>query len=207
MSLFLLSEEKGKKDEIPHRGRLIELPGELMPGDWKAQVLFDGSDDSMNQRISLRHEGANNSSLEAYLRQIDSAPLSVINPIKNRVRCFIDQGILDDDEIYDEKAGEEKVLGSAFIGCISLVWFDGFTSASEAVHSANDVSEELLKSCVPSIRGASEKGLYKIIREQVGKDKEESLRGILFKTKLDFDDEYTILVSHNGFEIDAVDGT
>ena len=108
-----------------------------MTGTWKAQVINDASGDMPCKRISLRHISAKYSSLESHLQKEDQVSVSIVHPLKNRVRSFIDQGILDDDEIGED---EEKVLGGAFIGCISLAWFDGFTSASEAVNLANDES-------------------------------------------------------------------
>ena len=38
-------EEKERRSSLPHRGRLLELPGAIMPGKWEALVLNDGNDD------------------------------------------------------------------------------------------------------------------------------------------------------------------
>eukprot|EP00804_Cyclotella_cryptica_P000126 CCRYP_019699-RA/>CCRYP_019699-RA protein AED:0.37 eAED:0.37 QI:56/1/1/1/1/1/2/330/309 len=202
-------EEKDADSDIPHRGRLLELPGEVMAGAWKARVLRDTSTESLHSlRISLRHDSASYSSLENYLyNEGGEVSVSVINPLKNRVKSFIAQGILDDDEIDDEVDGQERVLNGAYMGCVSLVWFDGFTSASEAVNLANDVSEDLLKLCVPSTDTEGKQDLCTIVKEGIATDTEECVAGVLFRTKLDFTDEYFIIVSHRGFEIDAVDGT
>lgn len=187
----------------------MELPGEIMFGDWNAQVLQDTSTEGLQSvRIALRHNSASYSSLEDYLHKEDGqVSVSMINPLKNRVKSFIDQNILDDAEIDDEVDGEERILNGAFISCISLVWFDGFTSASEAVNLANDVSENLLKLCVPAAETEGKQGLCKIVREDKSKDADELVAGVLFRTKLDFTDDYLILTSQRDFEIDAVDGT
>jgi hypothetical protein len=187
----------------------MELPGEVMPGAWKAQVWQETSTEGLQSvRIALRHNNASYSSLEDYLHKDDGqVSVSVINPLKNRVKSFIDQDILDDVEIDDEVDGEERILNGAFMSCISLVWFDGFTSASEAVNLANDVSENLLKLCIPASETEGKHGLCKIVRRDKSKDADELVAGVLFRTKLDFTDEYFILISHREFEIDAVDGT
>ena len=182
----------------------MELPGELMSGAWKAQVFNDDLGDTAScKRISLRHSSAKYSSLEAHLNKKDDVSISVVKPLKNRVRSFIDQGILDDDEIGED---EEKVLGGAFIGCVSLIWFDGFTSASEAVNNANDESEKLLKQCMPPAKDGCVDDLCKIVRNDSANHPEKLVQGVLFQSKLSFDDSYSVLISHSGFEIDAVDG-
>jgi hypothetical protein len=200
------TEEEDNKDGLPHRGRLMELPGEIMPGAWKAQVVHDTTNDTPYQRISLRHHSAMDSSLETHLHNEDQVSVSVINPTKNRLKSFIDQGIFADDEIYDDEDGEEKILNSAYIGCISLVWFDGFTSASDAVNMANEVSEGLLKLSVPPSEDGGADELVKLVRKDRSNDADGCVGGVLFRTKLAFENEYSVLISYNGFEIDAVDG-
>ena len=174
-----------------------------MTGTWKAQVINDASGDMPSKRISLRHISAKYSSLESHLQKEDQVSVSIVHPLKNRVRSFIDQGILDDDEIGED---EEKVLGSAFIGCISLAWFDGFTSASEAVNLANDESEKLLKQCARPAEDGYHDDLCKIVQNDSANHTEECVRGVLLQSKLSFEDTYSVLISHLGFEIDAVDG-
>lgn len=186
----------------------MELPGELVSGVWKAQVLSEVFEGSSYHRISLRHESAEYSSLEAHLQMEDQDQLSVsiLNPLKNRIKSFIDQAVLCDDEIFDELEGKEQVMGGAFLGCISLVWFDGFTSSSDAVNSSSDVSAGLLKLCVPPSGMSSPQELCKIVESKGSNATEETIRGVVFRTELEFDDDYSVLVSHTGFEIDAVDG-
>jgi hypothetical protein len=196
-------DEANKPDDTPSRGRLLEMPGELMPGTWKAQVLDDETEGCSYKRISLRHENVEYSSLEARLQEDN---VSIVNPHKNRVTSFIDQEILYDEEI-DDTEGEEKVLGKVFIGCVSLVWFDGFYTSTDAIKLANETSEGLLKLCVPP-EDSGANSLCKIVRKDLsGKaDDFDCVGGVLYRCKLDFDDEYTILLSYSGFEIDAVDG-
>jgi hypothetical protein len=91
-------DELDKPGETPNRGRLLEMPGELMPGTWKAQVLDDAIDGISYKRISLRHENVEYFSLEARIHEDN---VSIITPQKNRVNSFIDQEILYDEEIDD----------------------------------------------------------------------------------------------------------
>jgi hypothetical protein len=101
--------------------------------------------------ITLHHNSASCSSLEDSLHKEDGQVSKlVINPLKNQAKSFIDQDVLDDAEIDNEVECDEQILNGAFMSCIFLVWFDGFTSASGAVNLANDVSENLLKLCIPA---------------------------------------------------------
>jgi hypothetical protein len=205
MLLLTLFTEEKNDDDIPHRGRLLELPGEIMPGAWKAQLLHDNIDGIQSIRISLRHCTAMYSSLLDQLHRNDGN-IFIMNPSKNRVKSFIDQGVLTDDEIEDDEEGDERVVGP-FLGCIALVWFDGFTSASEAVSKADEVSEQILGLCQAPLE--SDERLCAIVKEVKEEDKaveDENVGGFLLRTKLDFSDEYSILVSNRGFQIDAVDG-
>lgn len=207
LSYLITIEEDIEGTDIPHRGRLLELPGELMPGAWKAQVLDEDSNGCSHKRISLRHHGAMYSSLEDHLYKEDEVPVVVINPLKYRVKSFIDQGVLLDEEFCNEVEDEEKVVGTAFLGCISLVWFDGFTSASDAVNLANETTEGLLKLCEPPNGKTGTNDLCSLVQKGTNVDADESVGGILYRCRLEFDDAYSVLVSYNGFEIDAVDGT
>ena len=188
----------------------MELPGELKSGVWKAQVVNDIFEGSSYHRISLRHESAEYSSLEAHLQLEDQdqqlSVVSIMNPLKHRVRSFIDQAVLCDDEVFDEIEGKEQVMGGAYLGCISLVWFDGFTSSSDAVNLSSDVSADLLKHCVPPMQNSRPQELFKIVQTDGSEATDKSIRGVVFRTKLEFDNDYSVLVSHTGFEIDAVDG-
>lgn len=199
--ILVITEEENVSD-IPHRGRLLELPGEVMPGAWKAQVLQEGSYDCSYKRISLRHHNAMDSPLEYRLHEDDDVPVVIVNPLKYRVESFIDQGVFNDEEIENE----EKIVGNAFLGCISLIWFDGFTSASDAVNLANDAAEGLLKLCESPTKMCGANDLCKLVRKGVSNDADKCVQGVLYRCRLEFDADYSILVSYNGFEIDAVDG-
>ena len=92
-------EEKERRSSLPHRGRLLELPGAIMPGKWEALVLNDGNDDEEelhSLRLSLRHSSVSASSLETYYTGEQSTPeglaISLINPSINRIDGFIKQG-------------------------------------------------------------------------------------------------------------------
>ena len=134
-------EEKERRSSLPHRGRLLELPGAIMPGKWEALVLNDGNDDDDEEeelhslRLSLRHSSVSASSLETYYTGEQSTPeglaISLINPSINRIDGFIKQGVFTDDEIDFYVEGEEKMTNDSFLSCLSLATFDGFLSASE----------------------------------------------------------------------------
>ena len=92
-------EEKERRSSLPHRGRLLELPGAIMPGKWEALVLNDGNgeeEELHSLRLSLRHSSVSASSLETYYTGEQSTPeglaISLINPSINRIDGFIKQG-------------------------------------------------------------------------------------------------------------------
>lgn len=132
---------RGSSTTLPHRGRLIEIPGSILPGKWETLILTDDSDaaeggvglDSL--RLSLRHNSAPVSSLETYYTGEESAPdghvISLLNPSINRIDQFTKQGILTEDEVKYGIEDEKKMLNGFFLSCLSLVTFGGFLSASE----------------------------------------------------------------------------
>ena len=72
--------ERGS-DNIPHRGRLVELPGSVMPGMWEASVRSYAEGDAIekeglhNLLLSLRHVGTTNSTpLEKYYSGEENTP-------------------------------------------------------------------------------------------------------------------------------------
>ena len=137
-------EEKERRSSVPHRGRLLELPGAIMPGKWEALVLNDGDNDEEELhalRLSLRHSSASASSLETYYTGERSTPeglaISLINPSINRIDGFIKQGVFTDDEIDYYVEGDEKITNDSFLSCLSLSMFDGFLSASEVSYTVH----------------------------------------------------------------------
>ena len=195
-----------------------------MPGSWEALILNDAStdrdDDDVNNeqsparslRISLRHKScaSPSSPLESYHTGQETAPsgivVSLVHPSINRISSFIKQGVFTDDEIDYSVEGEERVTNdSFFLGCLSLVTFDGFTSSSESVNDAVDVSNAML-ACCP--RRDDDQGVVKN-HEELCKivDDDNDVTGILFPCKIDFDYEYFCLISHDDkFRVTAVDG-
>ena len=221
---------------LPHRGRVMELPGSIMPGKWEAIVANDddapsreedargGGDDGglRSLRISLRHVSATSSPLESHYRGGggggNAAPprgtiVSLVDPSADRVSSFVKQGIFTDDEIDFSVEGGEKMSGdsSLYLSCVSLVAFGGFSSASEATNDAEGRSRAMLSRCAArpddNRRTAGRNAaLREIVGGGGGKDSDD-VTGILFPCKIDFEYEYSLLISHDDrFRVDAIDG-
>lgn len=188
-----------------------------MPGKWEALILNDASGEDSREdyglrflRISLRHNSALSTPLEKYYCGEMTTPnrtiVSLFKPSVNRVSSFIKQGIFTDDEIdFCVEGGETMSKDSGlFLGCLSLVTFGGFASSSESMNDADDCSKAMLSCCAwPSDRQADRNALYKI----VSREKDADVTGILFPCKINFDYEYSILISHDDkFRVAAIDG-
>ena len=188
-----------------------------MPGKWEALILNDASGDDLRDdhglrslRLSLRHNSAPSSPIEKYYCGERTPPnrtiVSLIKSSVNRVSSFIKQGIFTDDEIDFCIEGGEKISKDSclFLGCLSLVTFGGFASSSESMNDADDCSKAMLSCCAwPNDRPADRHALYKI----VSRENDTDVTGILFPCKIDFDYEYSILISHDDkFRIAAIDG-
>ena len=172
-----LTEEIERKSDKPHRGRLMELPGSVLPGMWEANVRSsnivvksDGHANNSNipkeeeteelplhaLSLSLRHVSASSSTtpLEKYYTGEQSTPegyvVSLIDPSFNRVSSFIKQGVFTNEEVdYCVDEGEEKMLNDSYhLRCLLLVAFDGFTSSSDSTNDAEHCSEAMLAKCV-----------------------------------------------------------
>lgn len=179
----------GNVESLPHRGRIIELPGEAMPGRWSGELakvvptatgvtksptgfglLRDRIEDLEEVRICLRHEerktlgpleqtsegnsaassssdtdvarirgGNGNTEEKEDLRLHHDLTVYNFDPSHNRVRSFLVQEILYKDEVNSQT--------KPFIGSISIVSFDGFTSSSEVAEKADKVSSGFLEGC------------------------------------------------------------
>ncbi len=219
---------------LPHRGRMMELPGSVMPGKWEAIVVNDddapsreedarreGDDGGLRSlRISLRHNSAPSSPLESYYhggRGGTAAPggtiVYLVDPSADRVSSFVKQGIFTDDEIDFSVEGGERMSGdsSLYLSCVSLVAFGGFSSASEATNDAEGRSRAMLSRCAARPddddrpAGRNDAALREIVAGG-GKDSDD-VSGILFPCKIDFEYEYSLLISHDDrFRVDAIDG-
>ena len=219
---------------LPHRGRMMELPGSIMPGKWEAIVVNDddapsreedarGGDDGglRSLRISLRHNSATSSPLESHYRgggggggnvALRGTIVSLVDPSADRVSSFVKQGIFTDDEIDFSVEGGERMSGesSLYLSCVSLVAFGGFSSASEATNDAEGRSRAMLSRC--AARPDDDRrtaGRNAALREIVGGEGGDSddVMGILFSCKIDFEYEYSLLISHDDrFRVDAIDG-
>jgi len=213
-------EEIEKGSDTPHRGRLLELPGEILSGRWKTTVGHDAQDPAngaMNSkseedvkalkfiRISMRHTSSPIVPLEECYSGEHSLPkkycnsVSVITPHKNRLKSFIDQGIFAEKEVNSQVEGEECILNNPFLSGISIVSFDGFTSASEAINLADEISSEFLRGINPSRSYYDGEQLLTISRaenDDIG-DAVSETKGILFPCKIGFEEEYFVVVSQD----------
>jgi len=196
----------------------------------------EGDDGGLRSlRISLRHNSAPSSPLESYYhggRGGTPAPggtiVSLVDPSADRVSSFVKQGIFTDDEIDFSVEGGERMSGdsSLYLSCVSLVAFGGFSSASEATNDAEGRSRAMLSTVtgpsVPTLGGRLSRCAARpddddrsagrndaALREIVaggGKDSDD-VTGILFPCKIDFEYEYSLLISHDDrFRVDAIDG-
>ncbi len=202
----------------PHRGRLIELPGAVMPGMWSAHIrntaIAKNEDDAreklQNLSISLRHVSASSTPLEKFYNGEKTTPngliVSLIHPALHRISSFIKQGVFTNEEVDFCVEGEEKMLNNSFLSCLLLVAFDGFTSSSDSTNDAENCSEAMLARCVwPVGDDCQDDGRHEL--HMFGGDNESEATGVIFPCKLDFDYEYYILVSHDAkFRISAIDG-
>jgi hypothetical protein len=234
MQLLSAEEKDSGRHNIPHRGRILELPGSVMPGKWEALILNDdiSSDDNnptldcngslhSNIRLSLRHVSSmpSSSSLEKYYRnnnETTAAPtsgihVSLISPADTRIDSFIKQGIFTEDEL-DFCIEDECNMASdstLFLGCLSLVLFDGFSSVSELIADAKDCTDAILSKCTLSDdnKPGDRHTLLSIVDRGKTTNETETM-GILFPCKIEFDNEYSLLIAHDDMDrIVAIDGT
>jgi hypothetical protein len=147
---------RGRVEHLPQKGRILELPGEAKAGAWTADIvnstsgiLRDKLDALRHLRIRLRH--TKYSSVESLQltpasgrNGVHAAPenvtVSSINVAVGRVGSLVTQGAMTIDQDHDHVR----------IGGISIVAFDGFTSASENRSEAAIVSSQFLEECCKS---------------------------------------------------------
>ena len=99
-----IPEEKnsGRHNSIPHRGRMLELPGSPCLVNGKHSFLM--------------------------MPAPNGTHVSLISPTNTQIDSFIKQGIFTDDELDFCVKDEHKMASDSllFLGCLSLVMFDGF---------------------------------------------------------------------------------
>lgn len=208
---------------------MLELPGSVMSGQWEALILNDvlSSDNPKldyevlhsNIRLSLRHVSSipSSSPLEKYYMDNETSAhntgthVSLISPADTRIDSFMKQGVFTDDELDFCIEDEHRMASdsSLFVGCLSLVLFNGFSSVSELISNAKDVADELLSKCtLPDNDKKSAKWhTLQTVVDRVEDTKETETMGILFPCKIEFDDEYCLLIAHDEMDrIVAIDG-
>lgn len=154
------------RQAIPRLGRMMELPSSAMLGTWTAH-LMDTQDSSCSDvsnatltgsRLSLRHEsysgiGGLQPSITSSQSSSTGAPppppppqdtsnnltVSCIHPSHNRIPSMQCQGILN-----------THIHTHSFLGSLSLIAFDGFTSTSDMNTRAQEVSRVLERAKVPT---------------------------------------------------------
>ena len=153
-----------------------------------------------------RHDNGANSPaacLEQRIRGGGEGPesVSMIDPSHGRKHTFLAQGIVSRETLED-----------AFIGSISIVGFDGFTSSAEACLSAEGKSKSLLESCrkqaiAIETQRLDNKSTLEDVLPIPDPDSERNV-GVSFLCKMSLDDSsYALLDSNdeNG-QIVAIDG-
>jgi hypothetical protein len=159
-----------------------------------------GSNDggsSISMRISLRQNNSSFCPLENIVSGKDDAPdehfVSIIKPEVTRKQSLVNHGILQDKELDDE----EQISNNAFIGCISLVLFDGFLSLSESINLSGDVASTFLKNCVPSKELQIGCDLYGIVGNEHDSKDDENITGVLYPCNVSFHSDHIVLVLCN----------
>jgi hypothetical protein len=192
----------GRLDKLPHRGRLLELPGEIVPGNWIGHVV--GGPVSGLRRESMRnltellicfrHERAE--CLGPLTRRAQSSMIppqwndvelsvSAFCPTPNRKSSMVSQGALVDDDPHEE---------TALIGSISLAAFEGFSSSSDAIGGACGITEALLKRC----QLAADSGSLQYLLPIPGTDGDNDHIGGSFLCQIRFGEEYHLLIARDG---------
>lgn len=166
-------------------------------------------------RISMRHTSSSTVPLEQFysgehsLANKHCNSVSVIAPHKNRIKSFIDQGIFAEKEVDSQVEGEACILNNSFLSGISIVSFEGFTSASEAINLADEISSEFLRGITPSSSYYDGEQLLTISRaedDDIG-DAQSETKGILYPCKIGFEEEYFVVVSQDEeLRVTGIDG-
>ena len=208
-------EEEGLSNVTPHRGRLLELPGSVLSGQWEARLIKDTVKSNTNEkslRISLRHESSSLRPLENFLTGKDDLAdgggqfVSVLKPIISRADSLIRQGVMLEDEIEVDDHGIEQVFSNAFIACVSIVLFDGFLSCSQYVDESSGVASTFLKKCVPSNELQIGRELYGIVGNEHDANDDENITGMLYPCNVSLESEHTIILLQNEeLEVSGID--
>ena len=166
------------RQSIPRVARMMELPSTAMLGMWTARLVDaqDGSGANFSNsnltgsRLSLRHESytgigglqpltttssSQSSSAGAPpLPQDTSSNLTVscIHPSHNRIASMQCQGVVDKSTHSHPHS---------FLGSLSFLAFEGFTSTSDMNTRAQDVSKVLVRATVPITDSSSNSKLHK----------------------------------------------
>ena len=176
----------------------------MLSGQWETRLVKEktgGDGNEKSLRISLRHES---SSLRK--ESPDGHFVSIVKPAVDRTFSLIHQGVVLEEEIEVDNVGREQISNDAFIGCVSLVVFDGFLSASEAVAESRDVASRFLQNCVPSNELQSGRELYGIVGNEHNSNDDENITGMLFPCNVSFDSDHVVLLLHDEeFQVFGID--
>ncbi len=200
--MYNTAEEKGLSNVTPHRGRLLEMPGSVLSGQWESRLVKEKDcGNAKSIRISLRHESSSLRSIENVLTGKDDSPdghfVSVIKPAIDRTDSLICQGVLLEEEYEVDNDGMEQISNDAFIGCVSLVLFDGFLSSSEVIHESSGVANRFLNNCVPSNELQAGRQLYGIVGNEHDSNDDENITGMLFPCNVSLDSNHVVLLLHD----------
>jgi len=205
IAITTTTEEEGLSNVIPHRGRLLELPGAVLGGQWETRLVKDkavGDGNEQSVRISLRHESSSLRSLENLLTGKDDYPddghfVSIIKPAIARTHSLIHHGVVQEEEIELDYDGRDQISSNAFIGCVSLVFFEGFLSSSETIGESSHVASRFLRNCVPSNELQRGRELYGIVGNEHNSHDDENITGMLYPCNVSVDSDHVVLLLQN----------
>ena len=198
-------------DALPFRGRLIEMPGEVMSGEWIGVVRRDCS--SAHNNVLLRDSIADLRGLCIALRHTDATHLgnlhklssfelaeihtvSTFDPCLTRAHACKTQGILDEMEIVALTGGG---VGSPmpYIGSVSIALFDGWESHANSIEESRDAAFELLDGCrANAIRHTTAAGADLLPVPAPGALR-GAISGVSFPCKLEMKDRYWVTIARD----------
>jgi hypothetical protein len=204
------------RQAIPRLGRMMELPNTAMLGTWTAH-LIDTQDSSSSHlsnsnltrsRLTLRHEsfsgirdlkpsttGSQSSGTGAPPPQdTPNLTVSCIHPSHNRIPSMLCQGVLD-----------THIHTHSFLGSLSFIAFEGFTSTSDMNTRAQEVSRVLERATVPTNSNRKPYTQSSLLLKIPNKT------GVSLLCSLPFDSNHVLLIGQDPNLVDnsivAVDGT
>ena len=223
----------GRPEYLPQHGRVLELPNEPLVGSWKCTTTDSGTPrlpplreqlrDLKRFRLQFRHESVSSVGPLSYTSPEPSSPgecmrdemtgdnisVSVFSPSSSCDGRLADSGL---------DGGTNATGNDVFVGSVSIVVFDGFTSSSEATKRRGEVASEFLKNCRQSMIQKSALASWKcdslrqllpihdFCTERTTVKSNTPCVGASFVCKIDLSAEYKLLIGSVDERIAAIDG-